>query len=79
MKKIIIILASLSGVFLIVSIVFAIFNKMEAKKTQNQPQTGNSQQQGREVENPGVCGNTLCEPSLGEDKQNCPKDCSGED
>lgn len=26
----------------------------------------------------GVCGNTLCEPALGESKQSCPKDCSGE-
>ncbi len=24
-----------------------------------------------------VCGNNLCEPGLGETKQNCPKDCSG--
>lgn len=26
-----------------------------------------------------VCGNNLCEPGLGETKQNCPKDCSGND
>ena len=26
----------------------------------------------------GVCGNDICEPSLGENKQSCPKDCSGE-
>ena len=25
----------------------------------------------------GICGNDLCEPSLGESKENCPKDCSG--
>lgn len=24
-----------------------------------------------------VCGNNLCEPGLGETKENCPKDCSG--
>ena len=24
-----------------------------------------------------VCGNNLCEPDLGESKENCPKDCSG--
>ena len=24
----------------------------------------------------GICGNDLCEPSLGESKQSCPKDCS---
>ncbi len=68
-KIIIIILASLSGILLIISIVFAIFNK-------NQPQIGVSQ--GKEVANPGICGNTLCEPNLGETKENCPKDCSGE-
>lgn len=26
-----------------------------------------------------VCGNDLCEPSLGETGENCPKDCTGED
>lgn len=26
----------------------------------------------------GECGNTICEPNMGETKQNCPKDCSGE-
>jgi len=25
------------------------------------------------------CGNTICEPDLGETKENCPKDCSGGD
>jgi hypothetical protein len=33
----------------------------------------------REIENPGVCGNTLCEPDLGESRENCPRDCTGED
>lgn len=26
----------------------------------------------------GECGNTICEPMRGENKQNCPRDCSGE-
>ena len=26
----------------------------------------------------GICGNDLCEPSLGESKQSCPKDCSAQ-
>jgi len=26
-----------------------------------------------------ICGNTLCEPDLGENKETCPQDCSGED
>jgi len=70
-KIIIIILATLSGLFLITSIVFAILNK---NRPQTQPQTGAEQ---KEVANPGVCGNELCEPSLGETKESCPKDCSG--
>ena len=31
----------------------------------------------KEVKDPGVCGNTLCEPNLGESKESCPKDCLG--
>jgi WD40 repeat protein len=27
----------------------------------------------------GVCGNSLCEPSFGETRENCPGDCSGEE
>ncbi len=26
----------------------------------------------------GICGNNICEPSLGESKQSCPKDCSAQ-
>ena len=26
-----------------------------------------------------VCGNDMCEPDLGESKENCPKDCSAGD
>jgi len=37
-----------------------------------QPQTGAEQ---KEVVNPGVCGNSLCEPDLGETKESCLKDC----
>ena len=76
-KKIIIILAILSGIFLIISTVFAVLNKTQAKKTQSQSRTGTSQQQ-KEVKNPGVCGNELCEPNLGENKESCPQDCSAE-
>lgn len=25
-----------------------------------------------------VCGNNICEPGLGETKENCPKDCSAQ-
>jgi hypothetical protein len=25
----------------------------------------------------GACGNSICEPDGGENKENCPKDCSG--
>ena len=88
-KKIIIILASLSGILLIVSLVFGFLNKNEANKneTQKENSQGSQQQEGKpilvgpdqkEVKDQGVCGNTLCEPSLGEDKQSCPKDCSAQ-
>lgn len=31
---------------------------------------------GKQVENPGVCGNNLCEQDLGETKESCQRDCS---
>lgn len=34
---------------------------------------------GRQVENPGVCGNNLCEQNFGETRESCPKDCSAGD
>ena len=73
-KKIIIILASLSGILLITTLVFGFLNK---NKNETQKENSQGSQQQKEVKDQGVCGNTLCEPSLGEDKQNCPKDCSG--
>lgn len=44
-----------------------LFNQTSTKPAQNQP------------DQTGVCGNNLCEPGLGESKQNCPRDCSAGD
>lgn len=41
-----------------------------------------SQRQQEEISVPSgkaVCGNDICEPGLGETRENCPKDCSGGD
>lgn len=51
----------------IINFLKRLLNQTSTKPAQNQPsQTG-------------VCGNNLCEPGLGESKQNCPKDCSAGD
>ncbi|MEK7155129.1 MAG: WD40 repeat domain-containing protein [Patescibacteria group bacterium] len=51
----------------IINFLKRLFNQTSIQPAQNQPgQTG-------------VCGNNLCEPSLGESKQNCQKDCSAGD
>jgi len=59
-KKIFLIVSlSLSGLFLILAIGFALIsNKKPSKEGSN------------------VCGNSLCEPNLGESKETCPKDCA---
>ncbi len=45
-----------------------IFRRGETTSSQSEPVSGSA-----------VCGNDLCEPSLGETRENCPKDCSGGD
>ncbi|MBU3935628.1 WD40 repeat domain-containing protein [Patescibacteria group bacterium] len=81
-KKIVIILSALSGILLILTLVFSFMNKFISKTQQQEaPQKGGQIMTGpdqKEIKDQGVCGNTLCEPSLGEDKQNCPKDCSAQ-
>ena len=51
----------------IINFLKRLLNQTSTKPAQNQP--------GQER----ICGNDLCEPSLGESKQNCPKDCSAGD
>jgi len=36
-------------------------------------------EESRRIENPGVCGNRLCEDNLGESRDSCPQDCSAGD
>ena len=53
----------------IVSFIKNIFRKGESStSSQSEPASGSA-----------VCGNDLCEPSLGETKENCAKDCTGGD
>ena len=53
----------------IVNFIKNVFRRGESSiSSQSEPASGSA-----------VCGNDLCEPSLGETKENCPKDCSGGD
>lgn len=70
-----IILAALAVLFLLLTIAFLILSKSESKpilkSAENEKPIIN---QGKQKT--GVCGNNVCEPGLGESKENCPKDCS---
>ena len=82
-KKIVLGISLLTALFLLLTLAFMVLNKRESvqyepeesasprEKIQNkqQPEEGSSVKQ-------GVCGNDLCEPGLGESKENCAKDCS---
>lgn len=46
-----------------------VFVKSEKSQSGNEPAEGEG----------SVCGNDLCEPSFGETRENCSKDCTGED
>ena len=65
-RKINIALVILTTIFFLLTLVAVFMNRPGGE--------GNPQE-----ENPGTCGNDLCEPSFGEAKENCPKDCSGGD
>ncbi|MDP3988239.1 MAG: WD40 repeat domain-containing protein [Candidatus Levybacteria bacterium] len=88
-KKIFIAFAFLTVLFLLLTLANLFINKPESKpilkNTENvKPEPGkvilNKDQKpvlnGGKQEN-GICGNTICEPALGETKENCAKDCSG--
>ncbi|MCL4382491.1 WD40 repeat domain-containing protein [Patescibacteria group bacterium] len=89
-KKVTIALIILTTLFLILTITTVLFNKNPDAKLlkqgeQTKPASGkvikNENKDG--VINRGKtesgCGNTICEPGLGETKESCPKDCSGGD
>ncbi|MDD5626858.1 MAG: WD40 repeat domain-containing protein [Patescibacteria group bacterium] len=70
-KKLIIILISFSIILaLIVVFYFGQWKNVESDKSLDQ---GQIKKEGQE----NICGNTLCEPNLGETKENCAKDCLG--
>lgn len=89
--KITVFFSILTILFLLLTIISAVLNKNpnavilkpgeQAKPKpgriimddQKQPVMNEGQQKS------GVCGNTVCEPNLGESKESCPKDCSAGD
>ena len=84
-KKIIVGTLIAATLFLLSTLVFMVLNKQESVQYEPQENTRpfekmkNSQ---RQEESPGgkqaICGNDICEPGLGESKENCPKDCSAQ-
>lgn len=85
-KKVTLLLLALSILFLVLTVVAMFLNKNpDAQLLKSGDQT--SPEPGKTIvgendksDNPdksqGACGNGLCEPSLGETKENCPQDCS---
>ncbi len=65
-KNVTIILSITAGVFLALTVTSIIFNKLIF--TVAAPKENVKTEQ-------SVCGNTMCEPTLGETKTNCPEDC----
>lgn len=89
-KKIVLLLTSLIVLFMFLTAVAFFINKPQSKpepgrgviNLRNQPPPSDKPiQKGNyaPAKSQGVCGNDLCEPGLGETKQNCPKDCLGGD
>jgi len=80
-KKVIRILIVSAILFLILTITAVLLNKKPDAKLLKQGEQAKPEP-GKVIMNEGkqqtgICGNNLCEPNLGETKENCPKDCSG--
>ncbi len=90
-KKITVVFLLLTVLFLLLTIVPVVINKnpnavLLKKGEQIKPEPGRVilNQENKPILNEGkqksgVCGNNLCEPGLGENKENCAKDCSAGD
>jgi len=65
-----------SGFLGIIQKITGFFKRIFVRKTSQVPNTEPINQEFKKEE--GSCGNTLCEPNLGESKQSCPKDCSAQ-
>jgi len=76
-RKIVVLILIFMAIFSALTIWAIVFNKTKSKINlqESEPSMGGEFQQGEK----GICGNSLCEPNLGETKDNCPKDCSGGD
>ncbi len=89
-KKLIIVLLALTALFLFLTGVVAYLNRdsnsvLLKQGGQAKPEPGKviMNQENKRILNEGeqksgVCGNSVCEPGLGETKEICPQDCSGE-
>ncbi|MFA4827389.1 MAG: WD40 repeat domain-containing protein [Candidatus Shapirobacteria bacterium] len=78
-KKIIIVMAIISSIFLISTIVSMVINAKNKPKL-NDVTVGTKSNENLQKNNetqPTGCGNGMCEPDFGETKTNCPGDCSG--
>ncbi|HUV43130.1 MAG TPA: WD40 repeat domain-containing protein [Patescibacteria group bacterium] len=71
-KKVIIPLAVLTGLFLILALFFGLKDFRENSKIPSGFPLEESSPSGSQE----VCGNTFCEPNLGETKESCSQDCS---
>lgn len=80
-KKVTVFLLMLTALFFFLTITAVFANKYPKAVLLKQGDQARPEP-GKEIVNEGkqqtgVCGNNLCEPNLGETKENCPKDCSG--
>lgn len=72
-KKVTSLLLVLIVLFLVLTITAVFLNRNpDTTNEENKPILNESKQEN------GVCGNNLCEPNLGETKENCAKDCSAQ-
>jgi len=90
-RKITIFLLIMSILFLFLTIIAVLVNKnpdaillKTGEQTKPEPGRVIMNQENKPILNEGkqksgVCGNDICEPNLGETKENCPKDCSAGD
>jgi WD40 repeat protein len=88
--KVVISLTALAGLFLVLTIVSVLLNRQVLTSDQEQgkfqkegrgvyieeSRPDQPDQEEAETVPQGACGNTICEPDLGETLENCPRDCS---
>lgn len=79
-RKINITLSILMAIFLLLTLVAIFVNRQGLTAFQKEAPAINQDEKSSVKDKGGaVCGNNLCEPSFGETKESCPKDCSAGD